>query len=117
MKFDEVIGQGSYGTVHKGIWRGETVALKRLPVPSGMSTQHVLQHNKELAALRYEFVHLHDWICSELSISHMFRLLKHPNLVSLLGYSASADEIVLIMNFVSGSNLDTMLFGGTIHKV
>ena len=66
LKFDEVIGQGSYGTVHKGIWRGETVALKRLPVPPGMSTQHVLQHNKDLAALRYEFVHLHDWIWSEL---------------------------------------------------
>ena len=53
----------------------------------------------------------------------MFRLLKHPNLVSLLGYSVSADEIVLIINFVSGSNLDIILFRGgscnidTIHKV
>ena len=48
------------------VYGEEKLALKRLPVPPGMSTQHVLQHNKELAALRYEFVHLHDWIWSEL---------------------------------------------------
>lgn len=39
------------------------------------------------------------------------RLLKHPNIVSLLGVTASAEEIVLILNFISGNNLDMLIFG------
>jgi len=37
--------------------------------------------------------------------------LKHPNIVSLLGVAASAEEIVLILNFISGNNLDMLIFG------
>lgn len=28
IQFGELIGRGCYGSVHKGLWRGETVALK-----------------------------------------------------------------------------------------
>ena len=37
--------------------------------------------------------------------------LEHPNIVSLFGYIMAEDEVILIMNFVDGSNLDRMLFG------
>ncbi len=39
------------------------------------------------------------------------RLVDHPNIVRLLGYAVSAKEIVIIMNFVSGKNLDVLIFG------
>jgi len=39
------------------------------------------------------------------------RLLKHPNIVSLLGVAASAEEIVLILHFISGNNIDMLIFG------
>ena len=39
------------------------------------------------------------------------RTLKHPNIVELMAYAKSEEEIVLVTNFVDGSNLDTILFG------
>ena len=42
---------------------------------------------------------------------HICRKLKHPNIISLLGYSFTEDELILITNYVKGSNLDSMLFG------
>ena len=42
---------------------------------------------------------------------HYYRLLKHPNIVSLLGFALSSDEIILIMNFVPEKNLDLLIFG------
>ena len=38
------------------------------------------------------------------------RQLKHPNIVSLMGYTKNDDEIILIMNYVDGNNLDRLLF-------
>ena len=38
-------------------------------------------------------------------------MMKHPNIVSLLGYSVSSEAIVLIMNYVPGKNLDVLIFG------
>ena len=37
--------------------------------------------------------------------------LNHPNIISLLGYTKSDQEIILIMNYVDGNNLDRMIFG------
>ena len=39
-----------------------------------------------------------------------FRLLNHPNIVSLLGYVVYGKDFVIIMNFVEGKNLHE-LFG------
>ena len=37
--------------------------------------------------------------------------LNHLNIVSLLGYTKSEDEIILIMNYTDGDNLERMIFG------
>ena len=39
------------------------------------------------------------------------KLQATGNIVSLFGYTMAEDEVILIMNFVDGSNLDRMLFG------
>ena len=36
---------------------------------------------------------------------------KRANIISLLGYTVTEDEVIPIINFVDGSNLDLMLFG------
>lgn len=110
IQFGEVIGHGSYGTVHKGAWKGQTVALKRIKIPPGMDKTQMLANNREIAALRYASSSLVE--CKrDCNVVFESRLLKHPNIVSLLGHAASVEEIVLIMNFVTGSNLDVLIFG------
>ena len=39
LKVMEVIGQGTFGVVHRAIWRGTTVAAKILNVPSGCESE------------------------------------------------------------------------------
>lgn len=51
--FGNLIGKGCYGSVHKGLWEGQTVALKRIKVPSGTDAETVAAHSREIAALRY----------------------------------------------------------------
>jgi len=45
------------------------------------------------------------------------RLVKHPDIVSMLGYAATLKELVLIMNLAQGSNLHSLLFGKQKIKV
>lgn len=52
LQFEQLLGRGTFGTVHKGKWKEKTVALKRIPIPAGMDTREVLANNREIAALR-----------------------------------------------------------------
>lgn len=54
--FNELVGRGSYGTVHKGSFNGNVVALKRIPVPSGTDVQTIIADNREIAALRSKYI-------------------------------------------------------------
>ena len=38
------------------------------------------------------------------------RNLKHPHIVSLLAYCVNNENLILVMNYVDGSNLDTLIF-------
>lgn len=58
IQFNEVIGRGTFGVVHKGIWKGETVALKVLPLPSGVGHAEIFERNREMAALRYRMMYI-----------------------------------------------------------
>lgn len=39
-----------------------------------------------------------------------FRLLKHPNIISLVGYTVFNDELIIIMNLINGKTLHHMIF-------
>lgn len=56
----EEIGRGCF-TVYKGLWKGNIVALKKIPIPAGISKDEMLAGNKEIAALRYvcSCMHVH----------------------------------------------------------
>ena len=42
---------------------------------------------------------------------HNYRNMKHPNIINFLGYSMANDEVILVTNFIRGSNLEQILFG------
>lgn len=107
VQFGDVVGHGAYGTVHKGTWQGKTVALKSISIPPGMEKTQMIASNREIAALKYDKI----MIFIIITIYHNSRLLEHPNLVSLLGYTATVNQMVLIMNFINGKNLHVILFG------
>lgn len=89
--FSTVIGRGGYGPVYKGqlSLSGEltTVAVKRLLIDNRCG-----QGLKEF-----------------LTEIHLFSTLKHPNLVSLVGFCEEGDEKVLIYEYASKGSLDRFL--------
>ena len=54
---------------------------------------------------------------SDITYMVLNRLLQHPNIVQLLGYTLSDTELVLVMNLVEGYNLHKLLFGKLLIKV
>ena len=49
LDFEEIIGRGSFAEVHKGRWKEQEVALKRMRLPPGSDPSIV---PKEVAVLR-----------------------------------------------------------------
>ena len=43
--------------------------------------------------------------------------MDHPNIVKFYGYATISDEIVIVMSYINGSNLDTLLFGNEKTEV
>lgn len=39
------------------------------------------------------------------------RLLRHSNIISLLGHTVTKNELIIVTNYVIGKNLDELLFG------
>ncbi|KAL8501580.1 hypothetical protein ACS0TY_020919 [Phlomoides rotata] len=91
--FREVIGEGTFGAVYRGTLRrsGQNIAVKRLNNAQGESK------------FRMEVM--------------MLSLLRHPNLVDLIGYCSVGDHRLLVYEFMPlgslQSKLHTSSFGGT----
>ena len=45
VKFNELIGRGLFGSVHKGSFRDKVVALKKIPVPCGTNLKEMIAGN------------------------------------------------------------------------
>ncbi|KAL8267560.1 hypothetical protein R6Q59_004904 [Mikania micrantha] len=80
------IGSGGFGSTYRAeISPGITVAVKRLTVEM---CQGVPQFNAEILSLGR---------------------IRHPNLITLIGYYASTSEMFLIYNYLPGGNLETFI--------
>lgn len=76
------IGHGSFGLVHKALWRGTEVAIKRLPRESMTEQQVLLEFMKE---------------------AFIMRQLRHPNVLQVLG--VSIDPPCIIMEYMPRGSL------------
>jgi len=85
--FEQPIGAGSFGAVWRGSCRGDVVAIKACRVGDA----------KEGAMLLREIRYLQK--------------LRHPRLVSFLGFCNRPPHIYLLMEFMSGGSLHAVLFG------
>ncbi|KAK7388169.1 hypothetical protein VNO78_22978 [Psophocarpus tetragonolobus] len=84
-----VLGEGGFGTVYKGLIRGEglTIAIKKL---NSGSRQGILEWQSEV---------------------NFLGRLSHPNLVKLLGFGREDSELFLVYEFLHRGSLDNHLFG------
>lgn len=90
---DNLIGTGGFGATYKAELRpGLVVAVKRLAIGR---FQGVQQFDTEIRTLGR---------------------IKHPNLVTLIGYHASEDEMFLIYNYFPEGNLETLIHIGERGK-
>lgn len=86
IKFIQVVGKGSFGVVHKGVWRDKNVAVKRI----------------ETEAERQAF----------LIEVHQLSRVSHQNIVKL--YGACIDQgnpVCLVMEYAEGGSLYNVLHG------
>jgi len=85
---DERLGQGSFGTVFKGIFCGMVIAVKQ--------PRHDMQ-NMNLTSL-----------CNELCI---LRRLRHPNIIATFGAIVDAEnaQVTLVLEFLEGATLHTFI--------
>ncbi|KAH7669388.1 Non-specific serine/threonine protein kinase protein, partial [Dioscorea alata] len=84
--FKSVLGEGGFGKVFKGVLNNQVVAIKQL-------NREGLQGNQEFMV---EVL--------------MLITLRHPNLVTLIGYCAEKEERLLVYEFMAHGSLENHLF-------
>eukprot|EP00026_Physarum_polycephalum_P005262 Phypoly_transcript_05293.p1 GENE.Phypoly_transcript_05293~~Phypoly_transcript_05293.p1 ORF type:complete len:518 (+),score=79.43 Phypoly_transcript_05293:123-1676(+) len=85
------IGHGSFGLVHKAMWRGTEVAIKRLPRESITEQQVLLEFMKE---------------------AFIMRQLRHPNVLQVLG--VCIDPPCIIMEYMPRGSLFQLIHNPNI---
>lgn len=79
VELKEMIGKGGFAIVRRGEWRGREVAVK---IISDSSIKEMVQNEAKII-----------W------------LLRHPNIISLMGVYALEKDYCLVMEFVKGGSL------------
>ncbi|VFQ69383.1 unnamed protein product [Cuscuta campestris] len=89
----EEIGQGSFGTVHRGIWNGSDVAVK---VYRGQefSEGTLLDYKKEI---------------------DLMKRLRHPNVLLFMGAVSSQEKLAIITEFLPRGSLFKTLHKNSQH--
>ena len=87
------IGRGSFGVVYKGHWAGTEVAIKHIKIRNAKRIQSVLE--------------------SEVKVHCMVR---HPNIVQIMALSYLKNSILMVSEYIEGSNLDELIFADACEK-
>ncbi|KXS11848.1 kinase-like protein, partial [Gonapodya prolifera JEL478] len=98
--FDESdeIGEGGYGTVYRGSWRGVSVAIKRL-LPLGVRSRMDEREARKWARLRHPNVLPLLGVCSDGGVKLMVSpYLGNGNVLSFLETHESADRLSIILD-------------------
>lgn len=75
------LGDGQFGEVFEGIYKGNKVAIKTLKASGEAATEEFLGE------------------------AHLMTKLTHPNLVQLIGVVTSTDPVMIVAEFLSNGNL------------
>jgi len=83
VKMTQKLGEGTFGVVYKGDWRGSSVAVKVMKMQN-VTEQALLEFRKEL---------------------NILSRLRHPNVVLLMGACTSPPNLCFITEFLAGGSL------------
>ncbi|XP_069360096.1 mitogen-activated protein kinase kinase kinase 11-like isoform X3 [Maniola hyperantus] len=94
LKLEEVIGSGGFGTVYRGYWNDEVVAVKTARLA-----------NEDIDVIKE----------SVLQEAKLFWMLQHDNIVSLKGVCLEKPDLCLVMEYARGGPLNRALSGRKIR--
>ncbi|KAI9117906.1 hypothetical protein K1719_011048 [Acacia pycnantha] len=83
LQLGEEIGQGSYATVHRGIWNGSDVAVK-VYFGNGYTEDALKNYTKEIAIMKR---------------------LRHPNVLLFMGAVYSQERVAIVTEFLPRGSL------------
>ncbi|XP_036397649.1 mitogen-activated protein kinase kinase kinase 9 [Megalops cyprinoides] len=94
LALEEIIGVGGFGKVYRALWRGTEVAVKAARRDPDEDVGQTLESVRQEAKL--------------------FAMLRHPNIMALLGVCLQEPNLCLVMEYARGGSLNRALSGKRI---
>ncbi|KAI1895249.1 hypothetical protein AGOR_G00104360 [Albula goreensis] len=94
LALEEIIGVGGFGKVYRALWRGMEVAVKAARRDPDEEVGQTLESVRQEAKL--------------------FAMLRHPNIMALLGVCLQEPNLCLVMEYARGGSLNRALSGKRI---
>ncbi|XP_060071962.1 mitogen-activated protein kinase kinase kinase 11-like [Ylistrum balloti] len=94
LQLEEVIGVGGFGKVYRGVWKGETVAVKAARQDPDEPISATVESVRQEATV--------------------FWFLDHANIAALKGVCLKEPNLCLVMEFAEGGSLNRVLNGRRI---
>eukprot|EP00397_Hematodinium_sp_SG-2012_P001050 GEMP01001051.1.p1 GENE.GEMP01001051.1~~GEMP01001051.1.p1 ORF type:complete len:1569 (+),score=383.42 GEMP01001051.1:447-5153(+) len=88
LEYHEVLGKGGFGSVYRGLYKGQEVAIKKLHVEDGLGACCSLEFEKEVLTLQK---------------------LRHDRLVTMIGAISDSPNLIMVLEYMAGGSLYTLL--------
>lgn len=111
IKLIALIGHGSFAAVHKGTFRGTTVAVKKLHPHMRETSMSDFVREAALMLCEDSFQMQFAAVLTRL---HNVSNLRHPNIVALMAITSDSDTISIITEFLDRGSLDEILHTAAI---